>query len=244
MIVCVAALERNPGEVGDLFDGFRVEAYTCHDGDPVAAEKNEPVLPYYLVGETYRICVKPTSEFEDAYDVVEFSGDITCFNDAGTRLVIDAGQVVYPALSSIDDSGSDKPPGQTSILAFTDTITDNFLPNNSGGEEVFKCEGPVKIAPKAARRRLQEGESIPDDELLTGTFNIQLTITQPGKLSTGAIIGISIAGFAFFLVLLLILYRRGCFDKRNNNNNNNKPPKTVAIEESSETSGDEADEAA
>ncbi|KAG7345848.1 hypothetical protein IV203_004915 [Nitzschia inconspicua] len=236
MIVCVAASERNPGQVDDLFDGFRVEAYTCHDGDPVPGDKNDPVLPYYLVGETYRICVKPIAEFAEAYDVVEFSGDIKCYNDAGTRLVIDNGTVVYPELSSIDDTDIHEP---LSILAFTDTVTDNFLPPNSGGEEVFRCEGPVKLAPKAlAGRRLQEGEAIPDDELLTGTFNIQLTITQPGKLSTGAIVGISIAGFAAFLVALLILYRRGCFDKRNNNHKN-QPSKTVTVEESSETSGDD-----
>jgi hypothetical protein len=241
-IVCVAALERNPGNVDQLFDGFRVEAYTCHDGDPNPNEKNKPVVPYYRVGESYRICIKPTDEFEDTYNVVNFTGKVTCSNDYDSRVIItELGNVMDAALTAIDNSSSIVGNGLTSILAFNDTITDNFLPAMSGGQAIFKCEGPVKIQPKVlSSRRLQEGETIPDDETLTGTFSIELTIQQPGKLSTGAIVGISIAALGVFLtvllVALLIMYRRGCFDKRSNN----KPPKTVNVEESSETSGEEA----
>jgi hypothetical protein len=269
-IVCVSAQERRPEHVSELFDGFNVKAFTCDDGLPNIDDLNDPVVPFYRVGETYRICIEPDTDFIADYNVVGFRSDVICTNPKGQRVVIRNNDEVFDDLTKIDRSKAvQTATNLKSILAFEDTVTDNFVLDTATGERAsgtFNCQGSVLMYPKVlglptdlislppappgtpptpvtppvgdSVRRLQEGETLPD--AVTGTFKLEITIVEDEKLSTGAIVGISMAGFAAFLVVLLvtlfIMHRRGCFDKRKNS----KPPKTIDVEESSETSGEEA----
>lgn len=250
----VHALERNPANVDDLFNRFRVEPYLC--GDDNEFPLNEPydvslpdpanIADEFLVGENFRICVKP---LDDDPNFGNF--EITAFNNvicegipvvvtdlpAQSRLVIANGA---PAPSEVELTNVFYAPPVVSDrqakpreIAFESVVTSGFAEDGK-----FLCHGTVELAPKSSRRMLQDGRSLQDGvnpNAVTGAFTVQLTVVKPG-LSTGAIIGISVAVAVVFFLVVFILYRRGCFAKRKTGRD--KPPKTVSIDENSETTGD------
>lgn len=236
----VSTFERNPGNVEDLFDDFNVVPYLCEDGNIPGTTEFAPIEDTFLVGENFRICVRPGDVFADTFKVASFIGVICETDDAElgngiegqSRMLIMDGSVTgdEDPLTEIVDP----PLGSTyeRVLAFESTVTTGLVEgqfNGPNGEGTFKCKGSVILEPFGGRRALQEG-----GEPLTGTFNVEITVIKPSTgLSTGAIVGIAVGALAIFLVVLLILYRRGCFDKKKRDAH----PKTVTVEEASETTG-------
>mmetsp|Transcript_57243 Transcript_57243/g.139568 ORF Transcript_57243/g.139568 Transcript_57243/m.139568 type:complete len:644 (-) Transcript_57243:597-2528(-) len=228
----LATFERNPPNIGAVFDDFNADPFLCEDGNIPGTVPNSPIAEPAgsLVGESFRVCIAPE---DPNLQVVSFN-DVTCANDAQSRTVIASGIVPAPEVPLTGIVGTDT----NGVLAFDSTVTTGFAVGGlgtPGSEGQFSCSGTVElgIARRRARQLQEAGEDVPEN--LTGSFNVVLTVVSPDEgLSTGAIVGIAMSGFVI-LVALVILYRRGCFNKKKTTTS---PPKTVTTgEENSETSG-------
>lgn len=124
-----------------------VESFLC---GMAGINQGIPIASGFKIGQDFRVCVRPTSEFTDSYSVVSFK-NVTC----GYRSLVN-GAGVPGILTTVETNltGSKTANGTlvgNGTAAFTSVVTSGYF---DGGKTSFTCDGEAVLAMASNRRRL------------------------------------------------------------------------------------------